>query len=178
MLYVLVAAVLLILLGVALLWWGRRTRAATGLPAGEVVYSDTGLWQEVQQPLLSRRYGLVGRPDYLVQIKEGRRSYTVPVEVKSRKRPTQPLDGHVLQLGAYCLLVEDQTKTRPPYGLLRYADATLRIPFDDALRRSVLDGADAIRRARRAPDVLRQHEDPARCRGCGYAHACGEQALV
>lgn len=178
MLYVLLAAAGLVLLGVALLWWGRRTRAAAGLPAGEVVYSDTGLWQEVQQPLLSRRYGLVGRPDYLVQIKEDGRTYTVPVEVKSRKRPPQPLVGHILQLGAYCLLVEDHYKTQPPYGLLHYADATLRIPFDDALRRSVLDAADAIRRARRLSDVPRQHDDPARCHGCGYAHACGDQALM
>ena len=162
--YLLLAAVALVLLGLAFLWWGRRTRAAAGLPAGEVVYSDTGLWQEVQQPLLSRRYGLVGRPDYLVQIKENGRTYTVPVEVKSRRRPPQPLDGHVLQLGAYCLLVEDTYKSQPPYGLLHYADATLRIPFDENLRRSVLATADAISRGRRASDVARQHDDPARCR--------------
>ncbi len=175
--YLLLAAAILILLGLALLWWGRRKRAATGLPAGDVVYSDTGLWQEVQQPLLSRRYGLVGRPDYLVQVTENGRKFTVPVEVKSRSRPSQPLDGHVLQLGAYCLLVEDHYKSATPYGLLHYADATLRIPFDETLRRAVLMSADEIRRARRAPDVARQHDDPARCRGCGYAHACGEQAL-
>lgn len=178
MLYALLAAAILVLLGLALLWWGRRKRAATGLPAGDVVYSDTGMWQEVQEPLVSRRYGLVGRPDYLVQVTEKGRQMTVPVEVKSRRRPAQPLDSHVLQLGAYCLLVEDHYKTQPPYGLLHYADATLRIPFDDALRRAVLDTADAIRRARRAPDVARQHEDAARCAACGYAHACGEQALV
>jgi len=172
------AAAMLVLLGLFLLWWGRRRRVATGLPAGDVIYSDTGLWQEVQQPLLSRRFGLVGRPDYLVQVKENGKQTTVPVEVKSRRRPSHPLDGHILQLGAYCLLVEDHYKQKPPYGLLHYADATLRIPFDDSLRHAVLDTADAIRRARRAPDVARQHDDPARCRGCGYAHACGDQALT
>ena len=176
--YLLLAAGLLLLAGLVLLSLGRRKRAGTGLPQGDVIYSDTGLWQEVQQPLLSRRYGLVGRPDYLVQVKENRRNFTVPVEVKSRRRPEQPLDGHVLQLGAYCLLVEDHYKTRPPYGLLHYADATLRIPFDQTLRRAVLETADAIRRARRAHDIDRQHEDPARCRGCGYTHACGDPALI
>jgi CRISPR-associated exonuclease Cas4 len=178
MVYLLLGAAALVVLGLLLLWWGRRRRAATGLPAGDVIYSDTGLWQEVQQPLLSRRFGLVGRPDYLVQVKENGKQITVPVEVKSRRRPPQPLDGHVLQLGAYCLLVEDHYKQKPPYGLLHYADATLRIPFDDGLRHAVLDTSDAIRRARRAPDVTRQHYDPARCRGCGYAHACGDQALI
>ena len=106
--YLLAAAAILVLLGLLLLWTGRRRRAATGLPAGEVVYSDTGMWQEVREPLRSRRYGLVGRPDYLVQVTEKGRQVTVPVEVKSRKQPARPLDGHVLQLGAYCLLVEDQ----------------------------------------------------------------------
>ena len=178
MLFLLWGAAILILAGVLLMWWGRRKRAVTGLPAGEVIYSDTALWQEVKQPLLSRRYGLVGRPDYLVQVKENGRQFTVPVEVKSRRKPQQPLDGHLLQLGAYCLLVEDTYKSQPPYGLLHYADATLRIPFDENLRRSVLATADAIRRGRRASDVARQHDDPARCRGCGYAHACGEQALL
>ena len=37
--------------------------------------------------------------------------------------------------------------------------------------------AEAIRRARSAPDVTRSHTDPNRCQHCGYSHACGEQAL-
>jgi CRISPR-associated exonuclease Cas4 len=139
-----------------------------------VVYTDTGAWEEVPQPLLSRRYGLVGKPDYLVRLRDGQRSTLVPVEVKSRRRPAVTPDSHILQLATYCLLVEDVHKVRPAYGLLHYADATLQIPFTDALRRAVLESADAIRAARRAPDLHRDHNDPARCRGCGYAHDCGE----
>ena len=67
---------------------------------------------------------------------------------------------------------------RPPYGLLRYADATLRIDYTDELRAAVLQAADGIRRARGDPgttaDLHRDHDDPARCRHCGYRHACGE----
>jgi CRISPR-associated exonuclease Cas4 len=84
----------------------------------------------------------------------------------------------VLQLITYCLLVEDVLKDRPPYGLLRYADATLRIPYTDELRRQVLDAADEIRTARRAVNVTRQHDDVNRCRSCGYRTACGEEALA
>jgi CRISPR-associated exonuclease Cas4 len=164
----------ILLLGLTLWRLGLRTRQATGLPKGEVVYTDTGAWEEVAEPLLSRRYGLVGKPDYLVQVRSGRQTTFVPVEVKSRRRPTVTPDGHILQLAAYCLLVEDVHKVRPAYGLLRYADATLQIPYTDELRRTVLEIADAIRRARTAPDLHRDHDDPARCRGCGYAHACGE----
>ncbi|MCB0047021.1 MAG: Dna2/Cas4 domain-containing protein [Caldilineaceae bacterium] len=147
-------------------------RKATGLPQGEVVYDDSGARREVEEPLLSRRYGLVGRPDYLVR-SEATDDW-IPVEVKSARAPARPYDSHVLQLGAYCLLVEDRYGRRPDYGLLRYADASFRIPFTDALRYQVLDAADAIRRARTAPNVQRSHAEPARCRACGYRDGCGE----
>ena len=173
-LFLLVFAAAILLLGLVLWRMGRRAHQATGLPTGEVVYTDTGAWERVPEPLLSRRYGLVGKPDYLVRVQTGGQTTLVPVEVKSRRRPPTTPDGHILQLATYCLLVEDVYKVRPAYGLLHYADATLQIPYTDALRRSVLEIADAIRSARTAPDLHRNHDDPARCRGCGYAHGCGE----
>ncbi len=175
----LIGVILLLLLGGAAIWWlGRRGRQATGLPPGQVIYEDVGIQEEVDRPLVSRRYGLVGRPDYLVMVQEGPRRLAIPVEVKSRARPVRPFDSHVLQLATYCLLVEDVYKVRPPYGLLRYADATVRIPFTQELRAQVLAAADAIRRARTAPDMPRQHRDPRRCAGCSYRRACGPEALA
>jgi CRISPR-associated exonuclease Cas4 len=169
-----VAGIGLLLVVIALgVWrWGGARLAATGLPAGEVVYSDTGGWEAVEQPLLSRRFGLVGKPDYLVRVDA---RMLVPVEVKSRHKPATVPSGHILQLATYCLLVEDVHKVRPTHGLLHYADATLRIDYTPALRQAVLDAADGIRRARTAPDLSRDHNDPARCRACGYAHQCGEE---
>ena len=169
----LVLPVLLLVAGLALLWWSRRTRAGTGVPAGAVVYSDTGAEKSVAEPLLSHRLGIVGKPDYLVEITANGRRLTVPMEVKSRKRPPEPAASHVLQLATYCLLVEDVMGQRPPYGLLRYSDATLTIPFTDDLRRQVLAAAEAIRRSRTAVDVARSHQDATRCRNCGYQQECG-----
>lgn len=166
--------VILLLAGIGMYVWSRQARARTGLPAGEVVYSDTGAWESVEQPLLSRRYGLVGKPDYLVRMQSDGVSCLVPVEVKSRKRPAVTPAGHLLQLATYCLLVEEVHRTRPPYGLLHYADATLQIAYTGELRQAVLDAAQEIRQARRAVDLHRDHSDPARCRGCGYRHACDE----
>ena len=179
--FLLVGAIFLLLLaGAALLWSGRRLRTRSGLPAGEVIYSDTGAEEAVEAPLISRRYGLVGRPDYLVQMQDAGRRVVIPLEVKKRTRPAPEHrhPGHVLQLAAYCILVEEVHGVTPPYGLLRYADGTLRIPFTEELRREVLAAADAIRRARASPDVHRQHEDAGRCVWCGYRHACGSEALV
>ena len=176
-LWLALVALLVLAVGMVLLLVARRRRVDTGLPSGRVVYGDTADWNRVDEPLISRRYGLVGKPDYLVEQRVGRQRHIIPVEVKSRPRPVTPYAGHILQLGVYCLLVEDQYKRRPPHGLLHYADATLEIPFDDGLRRQVLDAAADLRAARRAADVHRHHDDPARCAGCGYRQACGE-ALV
>jgi CRISPR-associated exonuclease Cas4 len=174
----LVLAVLALLaVGLGLLWFARRTQRRTGLPAGAVVYSDTGAERAVHHPLVSHRYGLVGKPDYLVEIGQGKTRMTVPLEVKSRRQPRTPDRGHVLQLATYCLLVEDLYGVRPSHGYLRYADATLTIPFTNDLRQSVLEAAAAIRRARTQADVQRSHQDTARCARCGYSQSCGPQAL-
>ena len=60
------------------------------------------------------------------------------------------------------------------YGLLRYADATLPVPFTPALRAAVLEAADEIRAPRTAADVPRSHNLPERCTRCGYRAACGQ----
>lgn len=170
-------ALLLLAAGIAVLWWGRRMWHNTGLPTGTVVYSDTGAEQAVLEPLVSHRYGLVGKPDYLVEIAGPSGLLRVPLEVKSRKQPAAPAEGHILQLGAYCLIVEDVYGQRPTHGYLRYADATLRIPFTDALRSQVLSVAGQLRSARNAPDVRRSHEETGRCINCGYRASCGPPAL-
>ncbi|MCS7220473.1 MAG: CRISPR-associated protein Cas4 [Anaerolineae bacterium] len=166
-------AFLLIVTGALMLWWSSRISRAAGLPAGRVIYADTSRWWRVKTSIISRRWGLVGRPDYLV--KHGRE--IIPVEVKSGPRPIHPHPSHLLQLAAYCLLVEDWASHRPSHGLLCYDDATLVVPFDDALRQAVLETLTELRRALTRVEVARSHQDPARCLGCGLRHAC-EQTLV
>ena len=177
LIYLFIIILFAILTGLLLLRLGRRAQQQTGLPVGDVIYNDTGAWQKVEAPLISRRYGLVGKPDYLVQVTEQGRNIPIPVEVKSRKRPPVLYENHTLQLATYCLLVEEKFKITPPYGLLHYADATLKITFTDQLRGQLIAAADAIRQARSTSHVPRSHRDPGRCRHCGYLHACGDQAL-
>lgn len=176
--FLILLALLLLGCGIWFLRRGQAAQQAGGLPTGEVIYSDTSAWQRVDQPLLSRRHGLVGKPDYVLAVKEGGRARMVPVEVKSGKQPRTPHWGHILQLGVYCLLVEEHYGQTPTHGLLHYADVTLRIPFTAALQREVLVAADALRQAQRAANVTRSHEEPARCRACGYREACGNAALL
>lgn len=166
-------AVAVLLLGVAVWAWARHQRASAGLPRGRLVYGDTGRWERTREPLYSRRYQLTGRPDYLVRVGNTR----VPVEVKSGQSPAEPYEGHVLQLAAYCLLVEEEFGVRPSYGLLRYDDATLQIPYDTPLRRRLLDTLEAMRQARARGSADRNHEVPQKCLRCGQRENC-EQRLA
>lgn len=169
------ASVLLLALALWLAWRARRGQAQSGLPQGRLVYADTGRWSAVAKPYVSARYGLTGKPDYLVDTDEG----LVPVEVKRTAAPAggQAYPSHVMQLAAYCLLIEEAHGQAPPHGLIRYADATVQIDYTPALRQALLDLLAEMRQARRGDDVRRSHDDPARCRGCGVRHACGSQAL-
>ena len=165
-----ILALLLAAVGVLTLWWANRARRGAGLPTGKVIYADTSQWQRAEAPIISRRWGLVGRPDYLVSHGDK----TIPVEVKSGRRPAHPYPSHILQLAAYCLLVEERTGRRPSHGLLHYDDATVQIAFDNDLRRTLITMLTEMQRAAGRSDVPRSHDDPARCRGCGVRHACGE----
>ena len=161
----------LLLVAVALWLFSRRTRAATGLPAGQVVYVDTRGWQKSDRPLFSNTYRLTGKPDYLV--KDGRN--LIPVEVKSRAAPDAPYLSHVMQLATYCLLVEDVLAAPAPYGYVHYRDKTFRVDFTKALRAELLQLLADMRAAGRARNVHRSHDTPQRCAHCGFREVCGEQ---
>src|SRR5438034_10377044 len=75
---------------------------ALGLPEGELVYEDADGQGE---PLSSSAYPLVGKPDYVVKLPDGR---SVPIELKLNVHDvTAPHSNHMIQLAAYCLIVAD-----------------------------------------------------------------------
>jgi CRISPR-associated exonuclease Cas4 len=164
----------LVLLVLALLAWllAGRLRAASGLPGGEVVYSDTGAWGRPEKPLYSARLKLAGKPDYLVREAGG----LVPVEVKSGQAPADgPHAAHVYQLAAYCALVAEAYGARPRYGLIRYADRLLRVDYTPALERALRAVLDEMQSDLEADDVARSHHSTARCRACGFHDVCEER---
>lgn len=166
----------LILILLALLLWllAQRARRASGLPEGQVVYTDTGGWGRLEKPLFSPRLRLTGKPDYLVRDGPG----YVPVEVKSGRAPAGgPYAAHVYQLAAYCALTAEAYGRRPAYGLIKYADKILRVGFTSALEAELLELLDQMRADAEAGDVARSHSSPARCRACGFREVC-EESLV
>ena len=166
----------------------RESRRA-GLPAGSLLYSDTGRpvgrvapaevgrdGRKQERPLVSHALGLVGRPDYLIETEDG----VVPVEAKSTNCPPggRPYDSHVAQLAAYCLLVEDVLGAAVPYGLVKYRDREVRVEYTDELREHALALIDEIKQDMQASaegrEVHRSHDDPRRCTGCSLRDVCTE----
>ena len=167
--------VLFLLFLAALLWYrGREWRQESGLPAGDVIYTDTGTWRANNQVLHAYNLRLVGKPDYLVEQHDGR---IIPVEVKSGLAPRIPWEGQILQLAAYCLLVEENYGVRPPYGILQYKDCAYAIDYTADLETDLLDLLAEMREAGQEADPEPDHNEPRRCAGCGLRTQC-DRSLV
>lgn len=163
-------AITLIVLALAALAAALWLRRRSGLPWAAVVADDVGAGRRLQRPLYSARHGLTGRPDYLIE----RRGAPIPVEVKPGRRASQPYESDLMQLAAYCLLVEETSGSAPPYGLLRYAERTFRLDYTPAVRASLLATLAEMRDLLDADDAERSHDERRRCAGCGFAESCEE----
>ena len=117
--------------------------------------------------LVSRRYGLTGRPDRIVKV--GR--HYIPEE---KKPGLKVYDSYRAQLGVYLLLVEEHYGVRPPYGVLVLGDGRrVKIAQSEALRGWVLAMAEGIRRHRQQLGVaLPPPANPRHCLGCGQRGHC------
>lgn len=161
----------LFLFGLFLLWLARRRESEAGLPAGRVIYLDTRPLSRVEKTLHDPRLHLAGRPDYLVR----QAGQVIPVEVKSASGLTAPYESHVLQLAAYCVLVEAAHGVRPSHGIVKYADRAFAVDYTPVLERALLDLL-ARMRACGANAPSRSHDSPERCQGCGFRQVCDERA--
>jgi len=152
----------------------HRVRRMSGLPQGQVIYADTP--SDAGEVLVSMRYGLSGKPDYLLE--EGRNSL-IPVEIKSGFAPRggQPHRSHLLQLAVYFLLVEDVLQQQAPYGLIRYRDRTLEIANTPHLREELIDLVERMRQQLSLREVRRSHNQRSRCAGCSLAEFCDERLI-
>jgi CRISPR-associated exonuclease Cas4 len=160
--WIVAGAGLALLLGLWLRQVGRGMRHRRGLGDGRTVALDN-------VTLTSMRLGLTGRPDRLV--KTG--GSMIPEEWKSS---LVPRPWHRVQLGVYFLLIEEQLRMRPPYGVIVCGDGTRhRIDNTDELRSLVRALAEQVRAARRqANRPIPAEPVPGQCRPCGLRGHCGQ----
>lgn len=162
--------IFLFLLAFIFFWQSNRQQKATGLPGGQVIYTDTRAWGKVEKPLFYAALGLTGKPDYLIE-KNGQ---IIPVEVKSGKAPEAPYDSHIFQLASYCLLVEKNYGKRPPYGIVHYEDKDFSIRYTKELETALIELIADMRQDDFKKEVERSHNQLSRCKRCGYQNRCEE----
>jgi CRISPR-associated exonuclease Cas4 len=140
---------------------------ALGLPEGELVYEDADGQGE---PLSSSSYPLVGKPDYVIKLADG---HPVPVELKLNVHDvTAPHSNHMIQLAAYCLILEDYFEQAPTHGILRYADREFTVEYTPALKKKVIRLLTemALCSEQQPPPLAKQRV--AKCRICTFQPIC------
>jgi len=135
---------------------------------GEIEYVDIG----ASELMVSKKYGISGKPDYILKA-EGK---SIPVEEKTGRVPRGPLFSHILQVAAYCLILEEKLGEPVPYGILKYGTDQHVIEFDDMLRKTLLQKISemrAIADGKTAPH--RNHNRPGKCEHCSRNSVCPER---
>jgi CRISPR-associated exonuclease Cas4 len=164
-------SVVVVLLAVAglMLMRARILQEESGLPDGQVIYTDTGTWFRNEEPLHSSDARLVGKPDYLVKQENGE---IIPVEVKSSPAPESPWPGHIMQLASYCLIVDDVFEVRPSHGIIQYQDRTFTVRYTEELEEDLLRLMEDMRQDHQADEIDRSHDVAMKCSACGFEEKC------
>ena len=145
----------------------RSIRAKYGIPYGRVIYSDL---DHPAKALFSKKLGISGKPDYVISDK--RYGGLIPIEIKSG-RAANPYRNHVLQLAAYCLLVEETYHKPVPYGIIVYSDGKQhKIIFDESLRSDLIGVIKEMKRSMRSGCPTRGHNQLRRCISCSFQASC------
>ncbi len=144
----------------------KSAKIKYGIPDGKVIYSDL---DGSAKPLRSREFGISGKPDYIIRDKK---NALIPVELKTGIAG-RPHRGHVLQLAAYCLLIEEIYGKAVPYGIIVYGDGKQHlIKFDSNLKAELLSTAEDMRRCWNEGHPRRAHSSRRRCSSCLLREDC------
>ena len=163
-------ALALIVIAIWLFFSTKLSREKSGVPRGALMYVDGEAFEP--DPLYAHDIGLVGKPDYLVRVRDGT---IVPVEVKSSATPDEPYESHVMQLASYCYLVEAEFGIRPNYGFIQYPDEVFRVDYDYDLETAIVDVITDMKADLYERDIDRSHDNPNLCAACGVRDFCDQR---
>jgi CRISPR-associated exonuclease Cas4 len=145
-----------------------QRRRDLGLPSGDLVYEDADGQGE---PLSSTEFPLAGKPTYIIQLPDGRPIPIVELKSDAQNRK-EPQSNHIVQIGAYCLIMEDYFEEPPTHGILRYADREFTIDYTPTLRKKVLRLLKDMDNCSEQypPSLTRQRAS--KCRACLFQPVC------
>jgi CRISPR-associated exonuclease Cas4 len=148
-----------------------RARKRSGIATGKVV--DVGASADKGEKIMeSKAFGLRGLPDVVLRVEDE----LIPVEVKTGRVPKGPLFSHILQLAAYCLLIEERQGRPPPYGVLQYGKHVRHeIDYNDELKWTLVNKLIEMRQIIRTGEAHRNHRRPGKCASCSRREGCDER---
>ena len=165
------ALIILILLSLGIFLYSKHLFLSNNFPTDNIIYTDHGDWKKLQYPLYDPQYHLLGKPDYLVIIN----NKIIPIEIKSTPSvKIKPYKEHVIQLLAYCYLIEQTFAITPPYGELHYPENTFFITYNDQNKKILLNTLKTLQEMKSDKSVNRNHENSVKCRKCGYKNICDQ----
>ena len=137
---------------------------------GTITYSDLN---KPAKALFSKKYKIAGKPDYIVK---QNKNY-LPVELKTGKH-AEPQKNHILQLAAYCQLLEENYGGFVPYGILVYNNSyQYKIPFDPMLRFELENTITKMRQYMISGKSIPNHNDSRRCISCSMRKYCNKKIM-
>src|SRR5437879_11927544 len=84
----------------------------------------------------------------------------IPVELNTGRVPRGPLFSHILQVVAYCVLLEDEYRSAPPYGIIRYGETACEIEYNEEQKKRLLQRRAERRIAMPKGAAHRHHSRP------------------
>jgi len=120
--------------------------------------------------LRSEDSGLSGKPDFILR----RSGELIPVELKTGRTPKGPLFSHILQVGAYCIIVSDLYGQRVEKGLIRYPKGEFEIEFDENLEQLVREKVREMESIENSGEAHRNHQRKGKCDHCSRSEGCPE----
>ncbi len=131
MIIILIISMLLFVSGICLLIYWYLMTGSFGVLKNKYFYPDSS---KFNTPVLySKTLNLSGKPDYLIK----KNGIVFPVEVKTGTTPNEPYQNHVIQLIAYCLLVEENFGQRPFGGFLKYPAKEFKIAYTEEAKNNL-----------------------------------------
>ena len=142
--------------------WQRRKKVVTveGIRA-----------KRVRKPMVAENVGLIGKPDYLVTLQET----AIPILTKRGNPPPEPYESHVVQVLAYCALVQVAYQKSPSYGIIRYDDgSTFEVEYYETAVDDLWEVMKQVMANRKNSDVPKNHDERRRCYACRHRNQCEE----
>ncbi len=139
------------------------------IPRGREVYQDLSASGKI---LRSYNYGLSGKPDMVKQ----KGNTLIPYEYKTTDAKV-PRDGHIYQMVAYFLILEDLYPDREiPYGVLKYKNEAFRIQNIEENKAKLLKVLREMRTEYGEP--MRNHNHTGRCFHCSFNQTCQQKLIT